>query len=518
MKRIPMVILVLVFLLPLVSGCLPSSQSGAGTVVWGSLWEPSSLNPIVAPDVVTKWILENIFDGLVAINDKMEIVPELAESWDVSPDGKTYTFRLRKGVKWHDGQDFSAADVKFTYDSIIDPKQPKTIAKSDYALVDRIEVVDPLTVRFVLKSANSSFLSKLAVGVAPKHLLDGQDLATAAFNRKPVGTGPFKVEEWVAGQNVTLAANTGYFRGRPKLDKLIWKIIPDSSVLTVQMLNGEVDGGQVNNPKDVVKFKEKPGLAIYESVGANTYIGFNNQREPFTDKRVRQALNYGLDKKSIIDRIVDGQGIWATSEILAGTWAYNPKVNRYEYDPAKAKALLDEAGWKVGASGLREKGGQVLKFVMLTNAGDKLREEIALFARQQWRELGVDMDVQFLELNTFINDRVLKSNFDCIFLSSSVNVDPDFLSRRWSSAALTIGNNFLRWSDPRVDKLLEQGIAVTAQVDRKPIYDEIQRIIADESPTVPIYYPKVQWVIKGTLKGVAPSPLNIFWNAEQWTY
>ena len=264
-------------------------------------------------------------------------------------------------MKWHDGQDFSADDVKFTYDSIIDPKQPKTIAKSDYALGDRIEVVDPLTVRFVLKSANSSFLSKLAVGIAPKHLLDGQDLATAAFNRKPVGTGPFKVEEWVAGQNVTLAANAGYFRGRPKLDKLIWKIIPDSSVLTVQMLNGEVDGGQVNNPKDVAKFKEKPGLAIYESVGANTYIGFNNQREPFTDKRVRQALNYGLDKKSIIDKILDGQGIWATSEILAGTWAYNANVNRYEYDSAKAKDTSGRGRLEGGCFGAAGEGRPALQ-------------------------------------------------------------------------------------------------------------------------------------------------------------
>ena len=195
-----------------------------------------------------------------------------------------------------------------------------------------------------------------------------------------------------------------------------------------------------------------------------------------------------------------------------------PASTATSIDAAKAKALLDEAGWKVGASGMREKDGKPLKFVMLTNAGDKLREEIALFARQQWRELGADVDVQFLELNTFINDRVLKSNFDCIFLSSSVNVDPDFLSRRWSSAALTTGNNFLRWSDPRVDKLLEQGMAVTAQAERKPIYDEIQRIIAEESPTVPIYYPKVQWAIKRDLKGIAPSPVSIFWNAETWSY
>lgn len=501
-----------------IAGCIPSAPGAAGTVIWGSLWEPSSLNPIVAPDVVTKWMLENIFDGLVAINDRMEIVPELADSWDISGDGKTYTFKLRSGVKWHDGQPFTAGDVKFTYDTIINPAVPKTIAKSDYALVDRIEVVDSQTVRFTLKSANASFLSKLAIGIAPKHLLDGQDVATAAFNRKPVGTGAFRLQEWLSGQSVTLVANPDYFRGSPKVQKLIWKVIPDSNVLTLQMLNGEVDGGQINNPQDLPRFTAKSSLKIYESMGANTYIGFNNERSPFNDVKVRQALNYGLDKKAIIDGIVGGQGVWSTSEILAGTWAYNGNVNRYEFAPDKARLLLDDAGWRAGASGIREKAGKPLKFTMLTNAGDKLRESIVLFARQQWREIGADVDVQFLELNTFINERVLKSDFDCIFLSSSVNVDPDFLSRRWSTAALTAGNNFLRWTNPQVDTLLQQGIAVTDQSARKKIYDEIQDIIADESPTVPIYYPKVQWAVRGDLKGLAPSPINIFWNAETWSY
>ncbi|MBI5649736.1 MAG: hypothetical protein HZC40_04700 [Chloroflexi bacterium] len=495
----------------------PTKASG-GTFVYGSPFEPSALNPIVAPDVVTKWILEMIFDGVVAINDKMEIVPELATSWDIAPDGKTYTFKLRNDVKWHDGKPFTADDVKFTYDTIIDPKQPKTIAKSDYALVEKIEVVDAQTVRFVLKSPNASFLSKLAIGIAPKHLLEGQEAATAAFNRKPIGTGAFKVDEWAAGQKVVLVAQADYFRGRAKLDKLVWQITPDSNVLTLQMLNGEVDGGPIINPKDLPKFKEKKNLAVYESVGANTYIGFNNEKEPFNDKRVRQALNYGLDKKTIIEKILEGQGVQATSEIIAQTWAYNPNVNLYAFDPGKAKAMLDDAGWKVGASGMREKNGKPFKFVLLTNSGDKLREEIALFARQQWKEIGVEVEPQFLELNTFINERVLKSNFEAIFLASSVNVDPDFLSRRWSTAALTNGNNFLRWANPDVDKLLAQGIAVTDQPARKKVYDEIQRIVADESPTVPIYYPKTLWAFKTTVKDIVPSPINIFWNAEQWSY
>jgi len=496
----------------------PPTQPAGGTVIWGYLQEPSRLNPIVAPDVVTKWLIETIFDGLVAINDKMEIIPELATTWDISADGKVYTFKLRTDVKWHDGKPLTADDVKFTYDSIIDPKQPNTIAKSDYALVDKIEAVDPATVRITLKSANSSFLSKLAVGIAPKALLEGQQLDTAAFNRKPVGTGAFMVQEWAAGQKVVLVANPNYFRGKPKIDRLIWQVIPDSNVLTVQLVNGDIDGALIIDPKDLAKFQNNAKYKVYESIGANTYIGFNNENPLFTDPRVRQALNYGLDKKAIIDQIVGGQGIWSTSEILAGTWAYNSNVNKYEYDPAKAKSLLDAAGWKVGASGVREKEGKPFKFTLLTNAGDKLREGIALFARQQWSDLGVNMDVQFLEANTFINDRVLKSNFEAIFLASSVNVDPDFLSRRWSCAAMQNGNNFLRWCSPDVDKLLAQGIALTAQADRKKVYDQVQQIITDASPIVPIYYPKTLWAFKSTLKGIVPSPINIFWNADQWSY
>jgi len=496
----------------------PPTQPAGGTVIWGYLQEPSRLNPIVAPDVVTKWLIETIFDGLVAINDKMEIIPELATTWDISADGKVYTFKLRTDVKWHDGKPFTADDVKFTYDSIIDPKQPNTLAKSDYALVDKIEAVDPATARITLKSANSSFLSKLAVGIAPKALLEGQQLDTAAFNRKPVGTGPFMVQEWTAGQKVVLVANPNYFRGKPKIDRLIWQVIPDSNVLTVQLVNGDIDGALIIDPKDLSKFQNNAKYKVYESIGANTYIGFNNENPLFTDQRVRQALNYGLDKKAIIDQIVGGQGIWSTSEILAGTWAYNSNVNKYEYDVAKAKSLLDAAGWKVGASGVREKDGKPFKFTLLTNSGDKLREGIALFARQQWSDLGVNMDVQFLEANTFINDRVLKSNFEAIFLASSVNVDPDFLSRRWSCAAMQNGNNFLRWCSPDVDKLLVQGIALTAQADRKKVYDQVQQIITDASPIVPIYYPKTLWAFKSTLKGIVPSPINIFWNAEQWSY
>jgi peptide/nickel transport system substrate-binding protein len=488
------------------------------TVIWGFLQEPSRLNPIVAPDVVTKMLIETIFDGLIAINDKMEIIPELATSWDISGDGTVYTFKLRNNVKWHDGSPFTADDVQFTYDSIIDPKQPNTIAKSDYALVDKVEVVDPTTVRFTLKSANSSFLSKLAVGIAPKALLQGQQLDTAPFNRKPVGTGPFMVQEWTAGQKVVLVANPNYFRGRPKLDQIIWKVIPDSNVLTLQLLNGEIDAAPIYDPADLPKFQDNVKFKVYDSVGANTYIGFNNENPLFTDPRVRQALNYGLDKKAIIASLLKRQGLLATSEILANTWAYNPDVNKYDYDVSKAKALFDAAGWKVGSSGVREKDGKPFKFTLLTNSGDKLREGIALFARQQWNDLGVSMDLQFLEANTFINNRVLKSNFEAIFLAASVNVDPDFLSRRWSCAAMQNGNNFLRWCDPGLDKLLAQGIALTAQADRKKVYDQAQQIITDASPTVPIYYPKTLWAFSSAIKGITPSPINIFWNAEQWSY
>ncbi len=491
------------------------ARPGSGTFVWVSLFEPSRLNPIAAPDVVTKRLMDLIFDGLVTVNEKMELVPELAEKIDVSPDGLTYTFTLKPNARWHDGQPVTSADAKFTFDTIRDPNTKGTISKQDYAAVASIDTPDPRTVVFTLKSVDASFLSKLAIGIAPKHLLEGQDLATTPFNRQPVGSGPFTVREWASGQQLVLEANPDYVGTKPAIQRFVYKLVKDSSSVTLALINGEADAGGPVPPADLPQVRNRRELQLVETVDANTYIGFQVERKPFDDRRVRQALTYALDKDAIVARILEGQAIRATSDILPNSWAYNPDVNRFPRDVAKAKSLLDAAGWTPGPDGIRVKDGQPLRFQVLTNAGDKTREEVLLFARQQWREVGVEMEPQFLELNTFINDRVLKANFDAIFLAASVSVDPD-MSRRLHSRSITQGNNFLRYVNPQVDSLLEQGLATTDQSRRRAIYAQIQQIVADDVPMIPIYYPRPQYAFRATVKGVSVTPASPFWAAEKW--
>jgi len=499
-------------------GAVPTAKTG-GTVVYGTLFEPATLNPLQATDVVSKWAVELIFDGLVYVNDKMEMKPGLATEWSTSPDGLEWTFKLRNGVRWHDGVPFTADDVRFTYETVLN-KDTKTIPKTDYASIARIETPDLQTVRFYLKEKSAPFLSKLAtnaLAIVPKHILENQDLNTTDFNRKPIGTGPFVVEEWAQGQKLSVKANPNYFGTKPALDKIIWKKLTDSNVLSLQLLNGEVDGAAVN-PEIIGQVKANNTLSTYETVDANTYIGFQLDNPLFQDKRVRQALSYGLDRDAILTQILKGQGIRSTSHIMPNSWAYNPDVEKFGFNQAKAKQLLADAGWKPGPDGVLTKDGQKFKFTLLTNAGDKTREAVSLFVRQQWGELGVQVEPQYLDLNTFIQERVLKRNFEAILLSGSVNVDPDYLYRNFHSKAIGTANNFLSYRNDQVDKLLEEGQVTLDQQARQKIYFEIQKLMADDAPQVPLYYPKVTYAFKKTIQGINPSPINLFWNAEAWHY
>lgn len=498
------------------AGCAPQpSQSSA--VVYGTTFQPNTLNPITAPDIVSRSMIEMIFDGLVAVDDKSELRGELATGWKVSPDGKEWTFQLRKGVKWHDGREFTAEDVKFTYDTVIDPNSKPTVAKADYAAIQRVEVADPYTVRFHLSQPSAAFLSRLVLGIAPKHLLEGQDLATAPFNLRPVGTGPFVFESWARGESVVLRGNPDYFGTRPKIDKLAWKIVPDSNMLALQAANGEVDGAPVFNPKDAAAIQASGKMALYETLEGNTQISLQLKNPLFQDYRVRQALAYGIDTRALIDKIMAGAAVPATSDILPNTWAHNPGVRSYLYDPAKAKALLAEAGWKPGPEGVLVKEGRRFEITLMTDAGHKVREQLLLALRQYWTDLGLQVRAEVQERNSFIFQRVLKGDFDAVLLQSSVQTDPD-LSRRFHSSSIRNGQNFLNYVNPEVDKLLEQSLAATDLGQRRQLYFEVQRVLAEELPQISLFHPKTMYAFKPRLQGLKPAPTNLFWNAEEWEW
>jgi peptide/nickel transport system substrate-binding protein len=407
--------------------------------------------------------------------------------------------------------------VKFTYDTVIDPNTKPTVAKADYAGLQKVEVVDPYTVRFHLSQPNAAFLARLVLGIAPKHLLQGQDLATTPFNRQPVGTGPFLFDSWAQGESLTLKRNPDYFGAKSKIDKIVWKVVPDSNVLALQIGNGEVDGAPVCNPKDAATLQSSGKVALHETLEGNTQISLQLKNPLFQDARVRRALAYGIDTRSLIDNILAGAGVPATSDLLPTSWAYNPDIPTYGYDQAKARALLAEAGWKQGADGVLAKDGKRFSISLMTDAGHKVREQVMLAVRQYWSELGIEVKATTQERNSFIFERVLKGDFDAVLLQTAVQIDPD-PSRRFHTNSIRNGQNFLNYSNPRVDALLEQALATSDQQKRKQAYFEIQRLLAEDLPEISLFYPKTQYAFKTQLQGINPSPSNLFWNAEQWEW
>jgi peptide/nickel transport system substrate-binding protein len=391
------------------------------------------------------------------------------------------------------------------------------VAKSDYASIADIETPDEATVVFRLAQPDASLPSKLTTGIAPRHLLKGQDLATTSFNRQPVGTGPFRVESWQSDQRLTFVANPDYFAGQPRLARIVWEIVPDSSGLSLQLLSGEVDGAAVSSPQDLRRFGAEPDLVVYPVLGGNVQISLQLEDPVFRDQAVRQALAYALDKQALVEKLMRGDATIATSDILPISWAYNPDVETYGYDLVAARRLLAQGGWQPGPDGVLVRDGQPFRFALLTEAGDDLHRQIALLVQQQWAAVGVRADIVPLERNTLIFDRLLKGHFEAALLQSSVRADPD-LSRRFHSRSIKAGQNFLHYSNPEVDALLDRGLVVQERSERRAVYFEVQRLMAEDLPQIPLFYPEVGYAFRAGLSGVRPSAVSPFWNVEAWGY
>ena len=484
-------------------------------LVYGSIFEPNVLNPLLAPDIASRQALELVFDGLVVADDSLTLVPRLAAGWEVTDEGRTWTFHLRRGVKWHDGHDFTARDVVFTYRTLLDPKSGATLPRGDYAVVERVEAPDDSTVRFVLKNPYSPFLSRLTVGIVPSHLLEGQNLTTAAFNRKPVGTGPYILRDWLPAQRLSFEANPEYYAGQPAIKRIIWKVVPDTSTLTMQLLAGEVDAGLVPDPQGRIAVRNDARFAFAEALGGNTQISLQLANPLFQDARVRRAMALGLDVQAIIDGVMHGEAKRATSDIPPSSWAHDRNLNPLPRDPEAAHRLLAEAGWRRGPDGVYARDGQPFRFTLWTYAGDRVREAVLLVVQQQWRDLGLQVEVATQERNSFVANRILKGDFDAALLETSVQVDPD-LSRRFHSASIKVGQNFLNYRNPELDALLDQGVTTSDREVRRRVYFEAQRILLDDLPQIPLFHATLAYAVRSEVSGVRPTPLGPFWNVSEW--
>ncbi len=521
-------------LLLLLSSCVSDAPEGSGkgavipdvpaygdAIVEGSIGDVSGFLTAVTTDASSHEAAGYVFSGLVRYDKDLKLEGELAESWEVSPDGKRITFHLRKGVKWHDGAPFTSDDVMFTYRKMIDPSTP-TAYGEDFKQVKRAGAPDPHT--FVVEYARpfAPALASWGMHMLPKHLLEKHpDISKSPLNKKPVGTGPYRFVEWKTGEKVVFDASPDYFEGKPYIARVITRVIPDQATMFLELKSGGVDIMALTPPQyvrqtETAEFRKSFNKYKYTASGY-TYLGFRLSHPWFREKRVRQAIAHAADKKALIDGVLLGLGQEATGPYKPGTWAHNPNVRRYPHDPGRARALLAEAGWKgKDKDGILRKDGQRFEFTVLTNAGNEARAKTAAILQQNLAEVGIAMKIRTVEWAAFINEFIDKRKFDAVILGWNITPDPDQFDIWHSSKTGPKELNHVGFSNPEVDRLLDEGRGTFDLEKRKKAYFRIQEILAEEQPYVFLYVPEALPVVHHRFRGIVPAPAGITYNFVKW--
>lgn len=414
-----------------------------------------------------------------------KVVATESGSFDNAP---VVTFHLRKDVRWHDGEPFTSADVRFTLDKLLDEKT-NTVRRSNFEMVKRMETPDPYTVIVVYKKPFSPCLETWGMGILPKHLLENEDINTAAFNRHPVGTGRFKFFEWKTDEQITVVANDDYFRGRPELDRISWRIIPETALrmLEFQMEGVDFDGVE---PHEYDRMSKDARFKVYERLSNGyTYIGWNQKSDLFKDKRVRTALTYAVNRDEIVKYVLYGRGVTATGPFPPQMWYSNPDVKPLPFDPDKARALLAEAGWRdSNGDGVLDKDGKPFRFDLITNNGNQQRMDVCVVVQRQLERLGIKASILSYEWSVFIRDKINPRDYEACVLGWSLGYDPD-VYEIWHSSQIPKGFNFTAYANPEVDRLIEAGRTEYDREKRKKIYFKIHDLIAEDQPYTFLYVP-----------------------------
>jgi peptide/nickel transport system substrate-binding protein len=498
-----------------------------GQVIVGLSQEPTIFNPLKSTLEVDRGVQFAIFDSLWRIDPDAVLHPNLAteipsvENGGISDDGLTYTFRLRDDAAWHDGEPFTAADVVFSHQTIMNPDfVPGTRIGHDQ--VAEISAPDDYTVTMTLAAPYAPFLLTWAdTYIVPEHVLaEVEDLNTAEFNSTaPVGTGPFAFQERVAGDHITLQANPNYHGPGPYLDTVIFKYVPDLNVLYTQFQTGEVDatGIQGITAENFAEAQTLEGKVIHsEPTGFVEFIYMNHGNPVFQDLAVRQALYAAMDKQNIIDTIYYGVHGPIETYLPTQSWAYNPDLEPHVFDIAAANAILDEAGWAPGDDGIRQKDDVRLSFTNSTTAGNAVREQAQQYLQQTWAEIGVDMQIENMPAAVIWGDYFNQSQYDSVMVGWTNPPDPDGTSR-FHSAYIPAqgggGQNTMQYKNEELDTLWEAGVAELDQEARAEIYRQAQQIMRDDLAYLPIF----QYVfIEGTAEGLENYRQNAFVVSNQW--
>jgi peptide/nickel transport system substrate-binding protein len=504
-----------------------SSGSGGGTIVVGMRTDLGGMNPVTYGDQYTYELINYaLFTPLVQYDANLEVKPYLAESWELTGDTGV-VFKLRRDVRWQDGKPVTAEDVKFTYDLAKTPETASLIGSAFLGEVDRGEVVDSFTIRFHFARPHAQALEDFWWAPVPKHLLQGvkpAELKNAPFNQQPIGSGPFKLTQWLKNQRIVLEPNPDFpaaLGGPGKAERVVLRIIPEAATMLTEFKTGGVHVDIPLPPDQVQQVKSDANLQLYSFPGRTVYyIGWNNDREPFKSAKLRHALALGINRQEIIDALLFGQGSLASSTVPPWQPLYPKDLPQIAFDQQQAAALLDQEGWKdSNGDGIRDKGGKPLRFTLLSS-DQTLNRSVVEMVQAQLRRIGVQVDARALEFQTLRAQHVAR-DFDAVFTSwvlDNFNMTSAATALFHSRLAAKAGStNRSSVKIPALDRLLDQAFAATDETQARAVWKQITEVLQRDQPVTFMYWLNELAGTQKSMQGVVMDPRGEFVSVGSWT-
>ena len=509
-----------------------------GGVIKVAYWNaaPGVFAPGLSTNSYDFYVFSAMFESLLRFDPEYNLEPCLAEAYSVSEDQKTYTFKLREGVTWHDGVEFTTEDVKFTLEFLGHPDYPgasgshiawlegaKEFKNGDVDFISGINIIDKYNISLTTSDTFGSALKRLSTtNILAKHIWENVEIAKALEAKEllqnPVGTGPFKIKEFVPDQYTELEAYENYWNGKPHLDKMII-MSANQETAQAQMLNGNIDIMLISkmNPDDLELYEDM-GIDVQEMMmNSNQYMGFNHSNELFKDKKVRQAFAYAINRQAMVDGILNGYGEIALQPYRPDFWASSKNLNSYDYNPETAIKLLEEAGWKYDASAKTMKvNGKNVKIVLKYPSGNQAREQAALVIQQNLKDIGIEIDLQIMEFNTLYT-QVKEGDYELYLMAEGASTgDPDIKRFYHTDFMHPNGLNLRQYSNPRLDELFEAGEKFVDRKEQEPFYQEISEILNEDLPMVYLFFWYEGRAVNGKLKNVISFAGTPYYKAESW--
>ncbi len=497
-------------------GCRQERSRYGGTVVLSTVEEPAGFNPLFYLDTLSPNIGSLIFNSLVDIGEQLEYVPGLAESWQVSADGLTWDFHLREGVSFHDGQPLDAEDVVFTYRTLLDPASESPIA-FHYSIVEEVEAVDRLQVRFHLAEPYSPLLILLLLEILPEHLLGKGGIGFEEFARAPVGSGPFVFQSWDE-ERILLSANPEYFDGRPYLEQVELRWYPDQGRAWSALMRDEVDLVMDLELEDYRIIRGDPRFKTYDYLGIFYYTLLFNLNDPLlADAELRRALDLIVDREDLIEQALNGQAVQTTGPFRPGTWPYDPQVGNPAPDPARAAQILAALGWQdTDGDLILDKDGEELALTILVDEGDLPKEAVARRIKWQLFRAGIRAEVQLLPPQEMFEEHLYPGKFQAAILQFNAGLDPDkFIPFFWHSENIGY-SNLGAYGNAEVDRLIEAGRTSPEFEERKNLYRRIHALIADDRPALFLYMRKVFFAASANIESINAAPELLYSSVQDW--